>query len=376
MSNNATTPAATGNAPSPAVAQAPPAGTAGDQNILAADDFSDDDGSSISHQSLTSSTTSITSSILDYRKENGRTYHAYKDGKYTLPNDDQEHDRLDLQHNMFIRSFHDKLGTAPPNELGAKVGRVLDVGTGSGIWAIDFGDDHPEADVTGVDLSPVPTDFVPPNVKFEVDDVEESWTFSQPFDYIHSRLMTGSISNWEKYIRECYKNLSPGGYLELNEGDAVPLSDDGTLTEDSSLMKAVRLWCEALAALGSPFEDVGRLVGVMKDVGFEDVHINCFKWPTNPWAKDHRHKELGIWNYENLSPNLEGFFMAPLTRGLDWTREEVLLLAMEARKDLGNRNIHAYYKMWSIYGRKPLKVEEEEEAPPAAAEAPVAVASA
>ncbi|GJC94660.1 methyltransferase domain-containing protein [Colletotrichum higginsianum] len=54
---------------------------------------------------------------------------------------------------MFIRSFNDRLGTAPPNDPGAKVGRVLDLGTGSGIWAIDFGDDNPGADVTGVDLS-------------------------------------------------------------------------------------------------------------------------------------------------------------------------------------------------------------------------------
>jgi methylase of polypeptide subunit release factors len=59
----------------------------------------------------------------------------------------------------------------PKNE-GAK--RVLDLGTGSGIWAIEYGrplpgrvslpqsvaehataDAHPEADVIGVDLSPV-----------------------------------------------------------------------------------------------------------------------------------------------------------------------------------------------------------------------------
>ncbi|WQF79311.1 Putative S-adenosyl-L-methionine-dependent methyltransferase superfamily [Colletotrichum destructivum] len=373
MSNNATTPAATGDAPSPTVAQAPPAVAAGEQDVLAADDFSDDDGSSISHQSLTSSTASVTSSILDYRKENGRTYHAYKDGKYVLPNDDQEHDRLDLQHNMFIRSFDDRLGTAPPNDLGAKVGRVLDVGTGSGIWAIDFGDDHPEADVTGVDLSPVPTDFVPPNVKFEVDDVEEPWTFSRPFDYIHSRLMTGSISNWEKYLRQCFDNLNPGGYLELIEGNVMPVSDDGTLTKDHSLQKAVGLWMEAMAILGSPFEEVSRLEGLMKDAGFEDVHLTYFKWPSNPWAKDQKHKELGLWNYENFAPHLEGFFMASLTRSLGWTREEVLILAMEARKDLGNRNIHAYYNMLSIHGRKPLKVEEE--APPADPESPAAAAA-
>jgi hypothetical protein len=31
---------------------------------------------------------SLRSSILAYREENGRTYHALSDGKYVLPNDD------------------------------------------------------------------------------------------------------------------------------------------------------------------------------------------------------------------------------------------------------------------------------------------------
>ncbi|KAJ0307364.1 hypothetical protein COL516b_003978 [Colletotrichum fioriniae] len=157
--------------------------------------------------------------------------------------------------------------------------------------------------------------------------------------------MTGSIRNWKQFLQSCFDNLNPGGYLELNDIDAVPVSDDGTLTEDTSLMKSVRLCCEAIAKLGVPYEQFSRFEGVLKEIGFEDVHIQRFKWPTNSWPKDKKHKEIGIWNHENFAPNWEGFLMAPLTRALDWTKEEVIILAMEARKDFANKNIHAYYNM-------------------------------
>lgn len=54
---------------------------------------------------------------------------------------------IDLQHELFFLSLNDRLGLAPPNDACSKVKRVLDVGTGTGLWAIDFGDLHPEAEV-------------------------------------------------------------------------------------------------------------------------------------------------------------------------------------------------------------------------------------
>jgi hypothetical protein len=65
---------------------------------------------------IDNSTTSIGSSILKYREENGRTYHAYKDGIYLRPNDEVEKDRLDLQHHLFTLTFDGKLFICPVAE--------------------------------------------------------------------------------------------------------------------------------------------------------------------------------------------------------------------------------------------------------------------
>lgn len=43
----------------------------------------------------------------------------------------------------------------------------------------------------------------PPNVHFQIDDLEDEWTFSQPFDYIHVRAMSGSIKNWSAFLERC-----------------------------------------------------------------------------------------------------------------------------------------------------------------------------
>ncbi|KAG7049956.1 methyltransferase domain-containing protein [Colletotrichum scovillei] len=330
--------------------------------IIEADE--QDDASEIGTESVASSSTSVTSSILDYRIENGRTYHKYKDGKYNLPNDEAELERLDLQHTLFLLTFYDKLGNAPPNDPGSGVRRVLDVGTGIGAWSIDFGDEHPEAEVLGIDLSATQPLFTPPNVKFEIDDLEEPWTFSRPFDYIHSRMMNSCINDWKQYIDKCYENLTPGGWLEVNEIDVAPLSDDGTLKPEHSISRTVRLLQEASDIFGRAYQDVKQLKFMMMEAGFTDVTMRHFKWPTNSWPKEARHKELGVWHNENLSQGWEGICMAPLTRALEWTREEVIVLMAENRKDFADRNIHAYFSIWSIYGKKPEESEELDDLEP------------
>ncbi|KGM92572.1 uncharacterized protein PADG_11403 [Paracoccidioides brasiliensis Pb18] len=118
--------------------------------------------------------TSISSSTLKYRYENGRRYHGYHSGSYLLPNDEAEQERLDLHHHIFRLTLGGRLFRAP---ITAHPERVLDFGTATGIWAIDFADEFQSTTVIGNDLSPIQPSWIPPNCKFYVDDVESEWVY-------------------------------------------------------------------------------------------------------------------------------------------------------------------------------------------------------
>jgi 2-polyprenyl-3-methyl-5-hydroxy-6-metoxy-1,4-benzoquinol methylase len=128
-----------------------------------------DADSAISDVRGLSSMQSANSSIYDFVEEHGRTYHKYKEGKYVLPNDGEEQNRLDKQHHLFVKLADERLHLAPIKTPHT----VLDVGTGTGIWAIEFANQYPFASVTGSDLSPIQPEYVPPNCQFEIDDAED-----------------------------------------------------------------------------------------------------------------------------------------------------------------------------------------------------------
>ncbi|RSL92104.1 hypothetical protein CEP52_013997 [Fusarium oligoseptatum] len=260
------------------------------------------------------STISLRSSIREYHMINGRGYHHYY-----LPSDEHESERLDLQNHQLLLTFGGERYFSPNAETAR---RVLDVGTGTGIWAVEFANDHPHAQVFGIDIAAIQPDFVPPNCIFEIEDAEK-------------------------------ENLEPGGWLEVIDPTFPAKSDDGTLKPTSPLNKWDELTCKGALNLGRPFDEGVNHEKRLKEQGFVNVTRKTFKWPINTWPKDPKYKEIGLWTLANIERNLEAISTILLARGLEMSQDEMLVFLSEVRGEMRDTRVHAYWEVFVVTGQKP-----------------------
>ena len=148
-------------------------------------------------------------------------------------------------------------------------------------------DEYPSARVIGVDLSPIQPPFVPPNCIFEIDNVTLPWTYaSDQFEFIHVRELYGSIPDWDEFFRQCWRCLKPGGYIEVTEHSAQPISDDGTVGPDHFY----RLWGQMVADAGNrsgkSFAIWEESATRLKRSGFIDIVERHYKWPVNRYVSN------------------------------------------------------------------------------------------
>ncbi|KAL5049334.1 hypothetical protein BDW71DRAFT_204599 [Aspergillus fruticulosus] len=311
------------------------------------------DSDSTFGEASTSYTESLRSSLLHSVRENGRGYHKYSAGQYYIPEDEQEQQRLDMQHEICLISLDHNLYLSPlPNNIQ----NALDLGTGTGIWAIDFADEHPSSNVIGMDLSPIQPSWIPPNLKFEIDDFEQPWTWSQQFDFIHGRMLSGSIANEQKLFRQAYEFLAPGGWFELMDFSFPVRSDDGTMA-GTAFETLNNKMMEGLRKLGRDGALPDQYKRLMIETGFKNVRDVKYKWPQNAWPKDPHLKHIGQWNMVNTLDGLHGFSAKLLIQMLGMTPEEHEELLVQCRKDITNRRIHAYWSIVVAYGQKPYAAE-------------------
>lgn len=230
------------------------------------------------------------------------------------PNDDHGNEIQDLAHHMYSITLGGRLHLAPLHEPQY----ILDVGCGTGVWAIDMADAYPSAQVVGTDLSATQPDFVPPNCSFEIDDVTMEWTFPHNhFDFVHIREMFGSIPDWEYFFKEAYSHMRPGGWVEIVEHSVEPTSDDGSVGPDHFFTLWGKTVIEGGEKLGKGFRIWREAKACMERAGFVDVVEVPFKWPMNAWPSDPQLREIGRWNQLRLHDGIEGFMLRILTNTLN-----------------------------------------------------------
>jgi hypothetical protein len=111
-----------------------PGGQLAAQNTIEADEGAEnaqDDGYESGANS--SGSTSVSSSVRDYVFENNRRYHRFQEGRYMMPNDEPEQERENMKHAMIVSVCEGQLHICPLTEPH----KILDIGTGTGIWAVD-----------------------------------------------------------------------------------------------------------------------------------------------------------------------------------------------------------------------------------------------
>ncbi|OHF01712.1 methyltransferase [Colletotrichum orchidophilum] len=317
-----------------------------------------DDGNDDAYQprewdASSSASASVTSSVLKHSFENGRRYHSFRDGKYPIPNDDIEQNREDMKHAMVMELTDGKLFHAP---IGDAPNKIIDLGTGTGIWAMEVGDQYPTAEVTGVDLSPIQPCWVPSNVHFFVDDVEDEWLSGDNFDLIHMRNLASLVHDLPKLLERVFDNLKPGAYIETQDFSANVKCDDGTMPDDWPLLEFWSKMRDAMLRMKIEIQVASRIGELMRDAGFVNVQVKSYKVPVGRWPLDKRLRLVGHYMRSVTEDFLGAAASKPLAAlGMERTEIEVFLASV--RNAIKDPNVHAYGTYYSWVGQKPVQSE-------------------
>jgi len=153
------------------------------------------------------------------------------------------------------------------------------------------------------------------------------------------------------------RHLKPGGWIEFQEIDHFPYSQDGELAADNP----IRLyWSHIHAALRSinvQVNNAPRLASLMRSAGFVNVTERIYFTPIGPWPHNKQLREVGMYWRTVLIEGLEAIALRPFTKVLGWRTEEIEAFLAEVKEAYMDPRTRAYMPFYIVYGQKPMTVE-------------------
>jgi ubiquinone/menaquinone biosynthesis C-methylase UbiE len=262
---------------------------------------------------------------------------------YVLPKDMQEVNRLDFQHYMLrqVRRGNSDAPITQPRD-------VLDVGTGTGRWALEMALTWPQANVIGLDIVPPPIDagaaaqdIRPPNYAFVPGNILEGLPFSEAsFDYVHQRMLVGAIprDRWSGVVQELVRVTRPGGWIELIEA--------GSARGGGPALEALNTWGITAAAQRGIDIAMGANIGaLLQTTGMTNITAREVLIPLGK-----RGGRVGLMMEANYFSALENIRPLILAQGLTDEATHVATLAA-ARREAAERRCSVTY--YVAYAQRP-----------------------
>ncbi|KAI8642087.1 S-adenosyl-L-methionine-dependent methyltransferase [Parasitella parasitica] len=234
-----------------------------------------------------------------FQYKDGRKYHTNAEVAYVLPHDDDETDRVHEQH-WILRAALQCNYHAPVTEMLEEGIMVLDSGCGPATWTFEMGETYPRSKFHGIDASCVfPEDIKPANVEFVIGNIAKEIPYpDSTFDYIHQRLLFLGLTDndWDSALKELYRVLKPGGYIDLVEPDFHALFLAGPC-----MFSLQNTLAELSKARSIPPAIAPELEGRLLKAGFKNAVARKADIPLNHSGKigellwnDYRHAYLNL----------------------------------------------------------------------------------
>ena len=195
-----------------------------------------------------------------------------------------EMSRLIDQNRLMTQAIGGALSDLPPL---AKDAHILDLACGPGGWVLNLAFEHPEMEVTGIDISEPMIRYAQAqadvlnriNAHFLVLDVTNPFPFPDAsFDYVNLGCMSTFMvkETWPLLMDECIRILRPGGIFRMTD---IERAISNSLAHE----RASTLLVQSLHRLGRSFSPDGYQICILpmmktflENAGFVEIQFKMF----------------------------------------------------------------------------------------------------
>lgn len=236
----------------------------------------------------------------------------------------------------------------------------LDLGCGSGGWILDVARDFPNCNAVAVDLIPMQSLSMPPNLRSEVDDINLGLEhYYGDFNVVHVRLVSSGVKDYCRLVDQISHVLRPGGLIDLAEFDFHVYDENHQRLEPDTHQVGPPWWARWMTFVRLAIQQIG---------GHTDAATHLWDWVSNhpafeqpvyreywmPICSSPTDSDPGRQLCQRLSGDALSFLRGtrPLLLGSGLAEDLVTELITHAEAEHHEAKILQYTRLQCVYARK------------------------